>query len=36
MLGGIYIVRKKSLVKLMKFKSQSHTLNSEFFTVAKF
>ena len=36
MLGGIYIVRKKFLVKQMKFKSHSHTQKSAFFTVTKF
>ena len=36
MLGGIYIVRKKFLVKQMKLKSHSHTQKSAFFTVTKF
>ena len=36
MRGGIYIVRKKFLLKQMKFKSLSHTQKSAFFTVTKF
>ena len=36
MLGGIYIVRKKFLVKQMKLESHSHTQKSAFFTVTKF
>ena len=36
MVGGIYIVRKKFLVKRMKLKSHSHTEKSAFFTVTKF
>ena len=36
MLGGIYIVRKKLLVKQMTLKFHSHTQKSAFFTVTKF
>ena len=36
MLGGIYIMQKKFIVKQMKLKSHSHTQKSALFTVTKF